>query len=972
MYKKVDFLNPEDLLFHISEGILRAESSKLLEFRNNYLGYDIKCLVEEYKRDNNNLIFNGKAFFKDIPASKKKTKKYQKRRDSFWKISQQNFLRSVIFNNLEAKTFSCSALIPSQIEKGYLKITDFTDFVYPTKINNVYAIIAPAPITVKSEEYLSHIIAEDGIILINKNGIILNTDEVQLRGYWEQLSLTKYLPTDYKPIKSEQLPADSKVQRSIGELKLWAKELKNYTENNRFRDEIILETDRQLYKSYESVQVCVRIFDHKSRLPIDGCLVKIDFVNQDNEVLDSKIKLAEKGICNTSFQLSDTLQKAQYGIRAYTSHMRNFSENLYGKNAIAVNLIQNNNYDVDEDSIFINFTSEGGKLLYNLENRIVAFIKDRKGNPVEFKGWLRDHNTGNQIIMNTILPGLAVTNLFPTKSSIYQIGSDLNLPVVSNINELIPKEGTNLHVFCRNEDRFKMTVSSNKMGISRLVRILNRGRIVHEIVLDSNQTAFSVSKDFLPNEVLSVKLYDDENRFLSERLIDNKIDVKPLLTFKKKYQFFYSKQASEISIISDSLSNYYVDSLEWNVRIVRNEYNQTTPNSNHLHLLPMNGEEFDMLSSTNKIYIRNLELIGNSVDPDYISTYDVDIKNFEYTDDFSLSISGILKNPDAPYNNEKGKVSITSMSSVPYYTEIYSDEEGEFRFDNLPYEPNPNFIIQARKNVSEGEGIMGGSRYLEIEPDDNSTARNRSNTSFRFRHDLIPDDSNVLYNVDFSTISQNVELDEVVIKDEVSAAVATGDTKDPEKMDWIPKQAKGLTLLKKLYPGKVIRRSIKNPGELEILASSRRHGFVYQKLNIFINNSEEFGSSGFEGLIADRIKYLTLNQNSLAIITTQGSKSRTSLREEDLGIKTHIVPETVDHTKLSFINDYSPRQFPDSDYRKTLYWNPKLLLTKSKEEKIIFRTSNLNGEYQIIASTIHPQLGYISYSNAFDVVDDKN
>ncbi len=971
MHKEVDFLNPDDIIFLIENKMLIAQSSKLLNFRNNYLGYDFRCFMEEYSRDNLSLTFAGKGSFKDILASKRKKKKYQKRREELWKVSQQNFLRSVISNNIDPKAYLCSALVPTQILSGYQEVTDFSEFVYPTKIQNVYAIISPAPISIRTNEQISHIIPKEGIILVNKKGIILNKKEVDLRGYWEGLSLTKFLPTDYKPVKNEALEIDSKTKKSIGELRLWARELMNYSNQNGPIDEIIIETDRFYYQSNETVLINAHIFDHRSRRSIDSCLVKIQLVNQDNEVIASKTKLAQNGTCNTSFELSDTLLPAQYGIRAYTGLLRNFSENIYGKTTIAVNMISRPYYSGHQDSVSITFVPEGGKLLSDCDNRMVAFIDDKNGNPIEFNGWLVDNSTGEEIIMNTILPGISTFNLSPSKSSHYEIKQIPENHIASNINLIKPTKGTNLHVFCRNKDNFKISFSSNDDGAKGQIKILDKGRVVHELAVTSMKNAFSISKDFLPNEILNIQLLDEDEHLLSERLIDNRIEATSLLEFKKQYQFFYPNQTYEIDLLQNLNTEFSIDSLEWNVRIVHKEYGQNIEGlDGHPNVSPV-SDDTNNLSSTNRIYIRNLELIGNTISSDYKSAYELEINDFSHVDDFSLSIAGVLKNPEPPFNPEVGKVSITSMSSIPYYNEVSTNEEGEFRFEKLPYEPNLNYVIQAGKGVDNEEDLLKGNRYLQIEVKEDSI-QPHCNTTFQFKKNLIPNDSLVADQKLRASLSKNVVLDQVVIKDRANRAVRSGLVKDIERMDWIPKESRGQSLVKMLYPSKIIRRSIQNPSQMEIQINSRKDGFVFRPLKIFINGIEEFGTAGFEGLVADRIKYLTLNQTVLSIITTPGSRSRTDVRAEGLGIATYAIPETTDNTDLASINDSTPRQFPKSDNRKTLYWNPQLLLTKSSDNKVIFRSSSLLGEYEIIASTIHPQLGYVTYSSTFEVLEERN
>ena len=125
-YKEVKFLNPDDIFFELKDSAVTAQAINLLRFKNEYLGYEIYCLLENYRRDSEDLEFTGKATFKEYETSKRKKKKFLKRREEIWKTSQQRFLRSVVFNNLDEKRYTCKALLPSEIEKGYLlKMFDF-------------------------------------------------------------------------------------------------------------------------------------------------------------------------------------------------------------------------------------------------------------------------------------------------------------------------------------------------------------------------------------------------------------------------------------------------------------------------------------------------------------------------------------------------------------------------------------------------------------------------------------------------------------------------------------------------------------------------------------------------------------------------------------------------------------------------------------------------------------------------------
>jgi hypothetical protein len=971
MYKKVDFLNPEDVLFFLEDDQLKAESKELLQFKNNHLGYEIKCLLETYTRSEFDLTFEGKAIYQESETSKRQSKRFQKRREEVWKTSQQNFFRQLIHNELDTKSFNCKALIPNRYEEGYLPVIDFTGFVYPTKINDVFAILSPAPITVESYGRLSHIMPNEGIILINKNGLILNKDEVLILGDWSQQSLTKTLPTNYKPQSARKSPFNIGPKRSISELRSLAKRMKSDSDLSLPIDEVIIETDKTLYQWYDRIYICAHVFDHKTKVPIDNCLIKIELVDEDGVILFSKTKEVENGIAQTSFLLNDSIASSQYGIRAYTNHMQNFSENLYGKTTIAIDQLPTNVQMKTQDTVRIKFASEGGKTLYDLENRVVAYVTDTKGRPISFSGILLDNFTREQFSINTIIPGLAVFNVFTLKESNYILSSKDGNPISSNMSHLFPKSGTNLHVFCRNKKRYKISILSNKDISMSEFRILDRSMVIYKS--DSRLlSTFSISKDYLPNQILSFQLIGENSEIISERIVDNRRSVEPVISFKKQYEFFYNNQVGEIEIEPNLNSDFFVDSLHWSVRIVNEDYEQNKSIDHNLERDFITSSKLKKLSITNQNYIRNLELIGSSFISQYKLAYEKNINDLEFKQDFEMSISGVLNNPDVPNQSENGRLNITSMSDILYSAEVSTNDEGKFQFNNLPFEPNLNFIIQARSGVNEEDEILDGSRYIEISIDSLNQGPQISKTQFIFRQDLMPNDSLITYKREFfKSLEEGIQLEEVTIKDRVSNSIGTGDVKDLAKMDWISKHASGQNLMQQLYPGKIIRRSIKDPGQMEILINSRKDGFVYQTLIITLNGTLEYSAAMFEFLTADRIKFINLSKNFLSIVTNPGMQSRTEIREQSLGIKTYIIPETIDDTSIDKINDIASRNFAEKDNRQLLYWKPNTQVTRYKNTPIVFRTSDNTGTYTLIASAVHPLLGYISYSLSFEVAENK-
>ena len=191
------------------------------------------------------------------------------------------------------------------------------------------------------------------------------------------------------------------------------------------QETVTFRTDRDTYIAGEFVWIQANSL--KSGTSISSDLSKVIYIEVlDNENVPVKqFKLQTKdGNVSTEFELPETLPTGNYVIRSYTKWMRNYNPALYfTKNIAIVNPFSKNSFP-KSDKVFntdtIIFYPEGGKIIYNHNNKLTLQSLDKFGNGKSISGEIVSP-TGN-VIQNikTSTNGFASFNFNPKDTGIYK------------------------------------------------------------------------------------------------------------------------------------------------------------------------------------------------------------------------------------------------------------------------------------------------------------------------------------------------------------------------------------------------------------------------------------------------------------------------------------------------------------------------------------------------------------------------
>jgi len=147
---------------------------------------------------------------------------------------------------------------------------------------------------------------------------------------------------------------------------------------NKIRENITLQTDRELYITGETVFYTIKYFINNSlsELQISN-VIYVELLNSDNEtVLNQKIKL-KKGKAAGKFSIPKYAATGNYLIRAYTQYQRNFDLPGFTYNQI---VIINPDIPVPstkrEHQRLVEIIPEGGTLLEGVKNNVSLLLRD--------------------------------------------------------------------------------------------------------------------------------------------------------------------------------------------------------------------------------------------------------------------------------------------------------------------------------------------------------------------------------------------------------------------------------------------------------------------------------------------------------------------------------------------------------------------------------------------------------------------
>ncbi len=236
--KNVDILNPDVILFYEENNTLYAIADEPIIIQNDHLGYTINFFLKEFKlQKNEDVFYKGNTSFKEMDGSKKELAKIKRNRRKVYEETHRSFFYDLINKNIEEDTYIIGSSQKNYIGKfvqfcpvelDSLSIIENSDGNFELSIENHFTVKPTNALQANNiadaskgggrlystslqevkqdnqDKSISYLGSKSNKIIIDKNGRIINSSEVEEHGYWATKRIAYMLPLDYKIMKSKE------------------------------------------------------------------------------------------------------------------------------------------------------------------------------------------------------------------------------------------------------------------------------------------------------------------------------------------------------------------------------------------------------------------------------------------------------------------------------------------------------------------------------------------------------------------------------------------------------------------------------------------------------------------------------------------------------------------------------------------------------------------------------------------------
>ncbi len=248
-------------------------------------------------------------------------------------------------------------------------------------------------------------------------------------------------------------------------------------------------------------------------------VLRIELIDENGTVIKRQHHPIEGGMVSGNLTIPKKTEAGNYYLKAYTRWMQNYGENIHAKQQVFVRSRKNSQRSNFDQAFKVQVFSEGGRLVNNLQNRLVIKIEDQEGAIDGLSGEITDQY-GNVVGKITgFSGGLYTTLLIPESGKEYQ----LNMP--DGKNYPLPKatdEGYSLKVNNLGTDKSLIRVKAvvDEGGSSlKLIGEMNGIRYLDRVLELKGPNALDLEfpKSGIPRGVLVLRLLNDHGEEMATR-----------------------------------------------------------------------------------------------------------------------------------------------------------------------------------------------------------------------------------------------------------------------------------------------------------------------------------------------------------------------------------------------------------------------------------------------------------------------
>lgn len=781
-------------------------------------------------------------------------------------------------------------------------------------------------------------------------------------------------------------------------------------QKKRPQEKVYLHTDRDTYTSGDDVWFKAYLVDSRFHLLINtSASVYIELIDDKKNIIVSRNIMLKNGVGAGDFQIPYTQTQGDYVVRAYTRYMQNFDAGFFFNKKIKVLDIRGEKKTqvvaktkkkksdkkkvVKTPDLDLQFFAEGGEMVSQLVNYVAFKAINQQGKGVNIAGIIVDSQGKEVSKFTSVKLGLGKFGIIPKPNEKYTAvvtyrNKEYRFDLPTN-----QPQGYGLRVKS-SPDYLQVTVQASKdVPLQNAMLIAHvRGYTIAQHTHQTTNPAFvlRIPKKQLPSGILHLTLFDSQGIPRSERLafVENQDEMKQVsISSDKKSYGTRSKASFELT-----LKNAEGKPLQGNVSMV-----VVNADLNNAPVDKMNIQNYLWLSSDLKGYIENPAYYFNPQNKDRHRLMDLlmmtqgwrrfkwqdvqqdKLPELKYDYEKGLKISGRLYKF---YNRTKpmtGKVKLSFTENLLFNQEVTTDKEGRFAFENLIINDTVNVILQAnkikkRKRASAKNKIKERNDAIYIKVDEGKAMAANIGDDYMdvpdFEQPVKQEEKTLERTKKFNTINVAYGLEpDVKLLDEVQITA-----RRIKKKQYKQRQGQlyvhPSTRLKLAEAGADVSAA---PNLFSYISGKlpgvrvTQNGVIIRGVSTIAGSPEPLylldGAVVSAGMLNDLplqiISHVdVLNANEAVIYGSQG-------RNGVLAVYTkQDPPQAVERPRWGIINYkhpgyYKTREFyvpkydtdkslkDKPDYRRILYWQPNVILSKEGKAKIEFFTSDESAKYRV-------------------------
>lgn len=503
------------------------------------------------------------------------------------------------------------------------------------------------------------------------------------------------------------------------------RKLKDYADNY-LQEKVYLHFDRPFYFAGDDIWFKIYIVNANSHIhqPFSQ-VVYVDFMNQNQEVVDRKKVRIKEGMGHGNITLDKNLPTGVYTLHAYSNWMRNFDAFLLFERKISIlsPLISLEKMTYRSDSIVLQFFPEGGYMISGIENKVAFKASNLEGKGKQVSGKIIDQD--NNIIQEfeSFHKGMGLITINPAPETTYF--AEINTGSISMSKYKLPAPV---------QEEFILSVDNSKADFV-YVNLVSTADLPKEIgkrvwlVAQSQGKIFfmtygslnknikiSIPKLSLPVGIIHFTVFDENLYPKAERLIYIKKPPAYSIEITSKKNEYQPRDSVNISI---KLTNDKKLPVMANLSLSAVDLNQVNFNYQHAH----NIHNYLLLTSELKGYIKDPGFYFDPANEKADQALDILLMTHGWrrykwekvlTDNYDepkylfeagINITGKLTNQfKKPISN--GIVYMIIQSGDGLFQNAVTDEAGNFGFYNLDISSSTEIIIQGQRKKGNKGGIQ--------------------------------------------------------------------------------------------------------------------------------------------------------------------------------------------------------------------------------------------------------------------------